>query len=247
MNIAENNSIFYADCLEILRGLPDGSVDLFLQDPPYNTTQNAWEYEIPLSELWKEWLRVGKDNAAFIFMAAQPFTTVLICSNRKLFRYDLVWYKPLGSGFLNANRMPMRNHENILVFYNKLPTFNPIKEIGKMRMKGSKNGSHTKNYGNHNGSITVNNEYNPQSVISISNSDRDTIHPTQKPIDLFRYLIRSFSNPNDTVFDGYSGSGTTAAACILENRNFICCENDFGYFEKSKKRLEILQVQPVLF
>lgn len=243
------------DCLEVLRRTPSDSVDLFLQDPPYATTQNKWDKPIKLQELWPEWIRVGKINTHFIFTAAQPFATDLINSNRKLFRYDLVWFKRgKATGFLNANRMPLRAHEYILVFYNELPTYNPQKT------KGSANyskGSHSRgkkqtnnNYGTFDQSFqsAPTDDKFPLSVIEFP-SVHPPIHPTQKPVDLMRWFIRTYSNEGDTVFDGYSGSGTTAAASHLENRNAICCENDTenGYFANSVLRLNQLQSQTILF
>jgi site-specific DNA-methyltransferase (adenine-specific) len=161
----------------------------------------------------------------------------------------LIWYKALGTGFLNANKMPMRNHEMILVFYRKLPTYNPQMVVGKMRMKGSKKGNATTNYGNYEGKTKIDDQYFPQSVIDFTNGDRtkENDHPTQKPLDLIRYLIKTFSNENDLVFDGYMGSGTTAHACIKENRKFIGAELNKEYYDKAIKRIEIEQSQPSLF
>jgi site-specific DNA-methyltransferase (adenine-specific) len=184
-----------------------------------------------------------------IFFATQPFASELILSNQKNFRYDLIWYKALGTGFLNANKMPMRNHEHILVFYRKLPTYNPQKYVGKMKDKGSKESRTTTNYGTFKPTVSRNDEYFPQSVIDFSNGDRtsEADHPTQKPTALIRYLIQTFSNENDLVFDGYMGSGTTAHACILEKRNFIGAEMNKEYYEKSMKRLELELCQTKLF
>ena len=145
--------------------------------------------------------------------------------------------------------MPMRNHEHILVFYRKLPTYNPVMSIGKMRMKGSNKGNATTNYGNYEGKTKVDDQYYPQSVIDFSNGDRtsENDHPTQKPIDLIRYLVRTYSNENDLVFDGYMGSGTTAHACILEKRNFIGSELKTEYYDIATKRIEQELCQPQLF
>ena len=218
--------------------MEDSSVDLFLQDTPFGVTQNEWDVAPDLEKMWPEWLRVGKENCAYLFFATQPFASELILSNKKNFKYDLVWYKALGSGFLNANKMPMRNHESILVFYRKLPTYNPQKYIGKMRGKGRKNNTTSDNYGDYKPHTSFNNEYHPQSVLDFTNGDRtkESDHPTQKPIDLFRYLIKTYSNPNELVFDGYAGSGTTAFAAHEEGRNAIVCELDADYHRDSVKR-----------
>ena len=242
-------SLYNEDCLKTLQRIETGSIDLLLQDTPFGCTQNEWDVKPNFEIMWQEWERVTKENAAMIFFGTQPFASELILSRSGYFRYDLIWYKALGTGHLNANKMPMRNHEHILVFYKKLPTYNPQMKIGKMRMKGSTKGNTTTNYGSFNGKTSVNDTYHPQSVIDFSNGDRtsENDHPTQKPLDLIRYLIQTYSNENETVFDGYSGSGTTAAACIKEKRNFIGSELNKEYFDLSVKRLSELSMQPELF
>jgi len=245
----EVNKIYNKDCYELLKEIDNGKVDLLLQDTPFGCTQNDWDIKPDLTKMWIEWERVTKENGAMIFFATQPFCSELILSNQKNFRYDIIWYKALGTGFLNANKMPMRNHEMILVFYRKLPTYNPQMVVGKMRMKGSKKGNATTNYGNYEGKTKIDDQYFPQSVIDFTNGDRtkENDHPTQKPLDLIRYLIKTFSNENELVFDGYMGSGTTAHACILEKRNFIGAEMNKEYYEKSMKRLELEICQTKLF
>ena len=245
----EINKIYNKDCYELLKEIDNGKVDLLLQDTPFGCTQNDWDIKPDLIKMWTEWERVTKEDGAMIFFATQPFCSELILSNQKNFRYDIIWYKALGTGFLNANKMPMRNHEMILVFYRKLPTYNPQMVVGKMRMKGSKKGNATTNYGNYEGKTKIDDQYFPQSVIDFTNGDRtkENDHPTQKPLDLIRYLIKTFSNENDLVFDGYMGSGTTAHACIKENRNFIGAELNKEYYDKAIKRIEIEQSQPSLF
>lgn len=243
------NKIRNEDCLSTLQLLPNGSVDLLLQDTPFGCTQNDWDVKPNLPKMWIEWERVTKENGAMIFFATQPFASELILSNQKNFRYDLIWYKALGTGFLNANKMPMRNHEMILVFYRKLPTYNPQMVVGKMRMKGSKKGNSTTNYGKFEGKTKIDDQYFPQSVIDFTNGDRtiENDHPTQKPLDLIRYLIQTFSNENDIVFDGYMGSGTTAIASIIENRRFIGSELNKKYFDKATKRVDYEKSKLSLF
>lgn len=242
------------DCMDYIKDVPDGYFDLLLQDTPFGCTQNSWDVKPDLKTMWPEWIRIAKENAAFIFFATQPFASELIASNREMFRYDLIWYKALGSGFLNAKKMPLRNHESILVFYKKLPTYNPQMGIG-LRKKGRATNDRTNtNYGK----FGTGKQYHyfddkgkrfPQSVLDFTNGDRTTEsdHPTQKPLDLIRYLIRTYSNENDLVFDGYSGSGTTAAACIDEKRNFKGCELGKDYYEASLKRLKNHQKQLNIF
>jgi site-specific DNA-methyltransferase (adenine-specific) len=248
----EVNKIYNEDCLETLKRLPDSSIDLMLTDPPYNVTRNEWDKPIDLDVLWLEWHRVVKPNGAIVITSQQPFTTDLINSNRKYFRYDLIWEKSRCTGFLNANKMPMRSHEHILVFYKELPIFNPQKtkgnpnhiSNGKISSKGKNN-----NYGKFEQLARFRTEDKfPKSVIYFEQNDPNVIiHPTQKSLDLFRWLVLSYSNENDLVFDGYMGSGTTAMACIEENRRFLGSELNKEYYDKATKRIEIKQSQPSLF
>lgn len=242
--------LYKQDCLELLKNLKDESVDLMLTDPPYGTTQNEWDKPINISEMWLEWERVVKPNGAFVFTCQQPFTSDIILSRRGFFRYCLVWEKTKAGGFLNANRMPLMAHEDIVVMYRQLPTYNPIMMDGKPYVKKAVTNGDGKNYGKFErvGQVNVNDgERFPRSVITIPNDNHESIHPTQKPIDLFRYLIRTYSNPGETVFDGYSGSGTTALACIKEGRAFIGCELNQEYFSKSMDRVTNLLSQYELF
>jgi site-specific DNA-methyltransferase (adenine-specific) len=234
------SEVYNEDCLETLGRLPAGSIDLMLQDTPFGVTNNDWDIVPDFDRLWPEWLRVGKDNCAFIFFGTQPFVSDLINSNRKMFRYDIIWYKPLGSGFLNANKMPMRNHEHIIVFYKSLPTYNPEMSLGKMKKKGLKNSRLSANYGSYSPTEKINNIYHPHSVIEFSNGDntKENDHPTQKPLSLIRYLIRTFSNAGDFIFDGYLGSGTTMIAAHLEERNFVGAELKELYYLKLMKRFK---------
>lgn len=234
------SEVYNEDCLETLKRLPDGSVDLMLQDTPFGVTHNDWDIVPDFERLWPEWLRVGKINCAYLFFGTQPFVSDLINSNRAMFRYDLIWYKALGTGFLNANKMPMRNHEHIIVFYKSLPTYNPQMSLGKMRQKGTRNSKQSSNYGAFDYKVSVNNTYHPQSVIDITNGDntKENDHPTQKPVELIRYLIRSYSNQDDLVFDGYLGSGTTMIASYLEGRSFIGAELKENYYRLLQKRFK---------
>lgn len=246
------NKIHFADCLDVLRQIPDGSVDLLLQDTPFGVTENKWDVKPVLSEMWPMWERVNKGKGVMIFFATQPFASELILSNAKNFRYDIIWEKSRSSGFLNANRMPLRSHEHILVFYRALPTYNP--QMGKGKPNHVKNGSISKqrannNYGGFGEAIqyATENKY-PTSIIYFKQQDPNKIeHPTQKPIDLIRYLIRTYSNPGEVVFDGYGGSGTTAIAAQMEGRKFIVCENHYPYFKASTARLSNLVAAPYLF
>ena len=241
-------SLYNEDCLETMKRIPDKSIDLLLQDPPYNTTNCEWDVKINFADLWKEWERVCKPNAAMIFTASQPFATDMINSNRKNFRYELIWDKIRAAGFLNANRMPLKTHENILVFYRELPTYNPQKMDGRKYDKTKYNGNKVeKNVIGTYISESAKNEGErfPVSIMVFSQdwTRQEQIHPTQKPIDLMRYLILTYSNKGETVFDGYSGSGTTAEACIIEGRKFIGSELNKEYFDKSVSRLKNVPTQ----
>jgi site-specific DNA-methyltransferase (adenine-specific) len=240
------------DCLELMKTLSSGSIDLILQDPPYNTTNCEWDNAINFPDLWNEWNRIIKPNGAIIFTASQPFTTDLINSNRKDFRYELIWDKIRAAGFLNANRMPLKTHENILVFYKALPTYNPQKMDGRKYDKTKYNGNKVdKNViGTYTSASTENEgERFPVSIMCFSQdwTRQEQLHPTQKPLDLFRYLVKTYSNEGETVFDGYSGSGTTAEACVEEKRNFIGAELEKKYFDDSIERIKVAQMQTSLF
>ena len=238
----EINTIIQGDCIEVMKQMPDKSVDLVLTDPPYGTTRNEWDKIPNLESLWKELKRIGKDNCGYIMTSAQPFTTDLINSNREQFRYDLVYEKTLGSGFLNAKRMPMRYHESIIVFYDKLPTYNPIMGQGVRKTGINKSQDNGTNYGK---KTKFNQEYDdmgkryPKSVIKFSTGDRtkEQHHPTGKPVELMSYLVKTYSNENDIVLDPFLGSGTTAMSCKYLKRNYIGIEIEEKYCEIARQRL----------
>jgi len=241
------NTIFNEDCLITMSRIESGTVDLILQDPPYGTTANDWDKLPDLETMWKEWNRIIKPNGAIIMTASQPFTTDLIMSNRKDFRYCLVWDKMRSCGSMLCNVMPLKYHEDIVVFYKEKPTYNPQMERGQRLKKAS--GGNSDNYGSIKIVREENDQYYPKSIISLKACHNMTgkFHPTEKPINLMRYLIRTYSNENETVFDGYAGSGSTAHACILEKRNFICSELHEPYFKYAKQRIENERMQTKLF
>tara|TARA_R110000744_G_scaffold125342_1_gene231019 strand:+ start:15 stop:758 length:744 start_codon:yes stop_codon:yes gene_type:complete len=236
-------NLLKGDCLELMKGIPDGSVDMVLADPPYGTTQCKWDSIIDLPLMWEQLKRVIKPNGAIVMTASQPFTTTLISSNMKMFRYDMVWDKVNKyTGALNANKMPMRRHEGVIVFYKKLPTFNKQYRDGKayISRQSKGHGDHT-NYGNSEGHTTVNyGSRNPCSIIEIKADNKKELglHPTQKPIALMEYLIKTYTNEDDTVLDFAMGSGTTGVACKKLGRSFIGMELDEGYFDIAKDRIE---------
>lgn len=237
MIINEDVKLIHGDCLEVMKSIPDGSVDLILCDLPYGTTQNKWDSIIPFKDLWDSYNRIC--SGMIVLTAAQPFTSSLIMSNKKDFKYTWVWDKALSTGFLNAKKQPLRQTEDIVVFGNG-KTYNPIMEVrGKPRNKGGKGKSRrSDNYGKYGDSVSVNNEYYPTNLLRISNAVRKgRQHPTQKPVALMEYLIRTYTNEGDTVMDNCMGSGTTGVACMNTGRRFIGIEKDDVYFEIAKNRI----------
>lgn len=236
---------FYnADCFDAMKEMPDGCVDMVLCDLPYGTTKCKWDSVIPFDQLWMEYERLIKENGAIVLTAAMPFTATLVCSNLKLFRYSLVWDKVNKyTGSLNANRMPLRRHEDILVFYKRLPVYNKQFRTGKAFVSTNNNGhgEHTQ-YGKgaeFRTTIQDGLHHNPCSVIEIraDNKKELGLHPTQKPVELFEYLIKTYTNEGDLVLDNTAGSGTTAVACKNLNRRWVCIEKETDYYEKALARL----------
>lgn len=238
----ELNKIYNMDCLVGMRQIPDKSIDMILCDLPYGTTQNKWDTIIPLNPLWRQYERIVKDNGAIVLTGCQPFTSQLIMSNPKLYRYELIWQKTTVTGHLNAKKMPMRAHENILVFYKKLPTYNPQMTTGHKRKistaRHKRNSKKSTNYNDYELSSYDSTERYPRSVMTYAtDKQKSVIHPTQKPVALFEYLIKTYTNEGEVVFDGCSGSGTTAVAAINTNRKFLCMEKEKEYFDKSVERI----------
>ena len=242
----ELDKIYNEDCLEGMKRIPDGSVDAIICDLPYGTTRNAWDSVIPLDKLWDQYKRIAKTNAGICLFAQTPFDKVLGCSNLEWLKYEWIWVKENGTGFLNAKKMPLKNHENIIVFYRELPTYNPQMRQGFEPYK-CKTGDKGTNYGDYEKVVTISNgERYPLSVLNYDR-DSDSFHPTQKPVDLLRYLIRTYSNEGDTILDNCMGSGTTAVACIREKRHFIGFELNKEYFDKACKRIDAERRQLTLF
>lgn len=232
-------SLLHGDCLELMRTLPDGCVDLVLADPPYGTTGCEWDQPINLTAMWSELNRITKANSAVVLTASQPFTSQLVCSNLRDFRYDLVWEKGNATGFFNAKKMPLRAHESVLVFYRKLPTYNPQMTHGHKRKTASKKVVVSECYGKDVSipSYDSTSRY-PRSVqFFSSDKQRGNFHPTQKPVELMKYLIETYSNPGDTVLDFSMGSGTTGVACAMTGRRFVGIELQHQYFVTAQKRI----------
>lgn len=239
----EGGRFYNADCFDAMKEMPNGCVDMILCDLPYGTTECKWDSVIPFEPLWKEYERLIKDNGAIVLTGAMPFTAVLVCSNLKLFRYSLVWDKVNRyTGYANANRMPLKRHEDILIFYKKLPTFNKQYRDGKpyVGRTSTKPGEHLDGFGLTPARLIVNNgQHNPCSIIEVKGDVKKGhgLHPTQKPVELFEYLIKTYTNEGDLVLDNCAGSGTTAVACKNLNRRWVCIEKDAGYYQKALKRL----------
>ena len=240
----ELNKIYNEDCLIGMKEIPDESVDMILCDLPYGTTRNKWDTVIPLNWLWDEYNRVIKDNGAIVLTAQTPFDKVLGVSNIENLKYEWIWQKPSGTGHLNAKKMPLKNHENILVFYKKFPTYNPQFTEGKAYK--ARSGRASSNYGPQKSVTTQNN--GQRYPLSVQNFNKENgLHPTQKPVALFEYLIKTYTNEGETVMDNCMGSGTTAIACMNTNRNFIGFELDKKYFELANDRIEKHNKQMELF
>jgi site-specific DNA-methyltransferase (adenine-specific) len=234
--------ILLGDCLELMKDIPNGSIDMILCDLPYGTTNCKWDIIIPFEKLWEQYYRITKPNAAIVLFSTQPFTTALISSNMKDFRYSLIWDKIRAAGFLNANRMPLKQHEDINVFYKMQPTYNPQKYIDKPYDKTKYNGNKLDK--NVLGAYTSQSSKNegerfPKSILTFSQNWRrqDQIHPTQKPVELMEYLIKTYSNEGDLILDNCAGSGTTAIACLNTNRQFIVMEKERKYYDIILKRV----------
>lgn len=223
-----------------MKSIPAGSVDLILCDLPYGTTRNKWDSVIPLDKLWNQYERIC--TGAIVLTAAQPFTSVLIVSNLQNFKYQWVWNKSKVTGVLNAKKQPLRNHEDICVFYKNKPTYNPqgVVDCNIQASTGVSRGKSSTNYNTikqtESGKYTQRQTGYPRSVLQIA-SEGKTIHPTQKPVALMEYLIRTYTNEGDTVLDNCMGSGTTGVACMNTGRRFIGIEMDSVYFQIAQGRI----------
>ncbi len=233
---------YFGDCLEQMKCINDGSIDMILCDLPYGVTKNKWDSIIPLDKLWEQYERIIKDNGAIVLFGQDKFTARLMLSNEKLHRYNLIWEKTTPTGHLNAKKMPLRSHEDILVFYKKLPTYNPQKTTGHNRKVSTahhkRNSKKTTNYGEHGLTTYDSTERYPKSVIKIAtDKQKEAIHPTQKPVELYEYLIKTYTNEGELILDNCSGSGTLAIAALKTHRQFIMIESDRQNFLDAQKRV----------
>lgn len=233
-------NIYLGDCLELMQGLQQESVDMILCDLPYGTTQCKWDIIIPFDILWLQYERVIKPNGAIVLCGSEPFSSHLRLSNLSLYKYDWIWDKVKGTGFLNAKKQPMRNHEIISVFYKNQCTYNPQKTIGHNKKVSFRAKHHqTEVYGKMNNDYLYSStERYPRSIqVFSTDTQNSSLHPTQKPVALFEYLIKTYTNEGDLVLDNCMGSGTTAIACLNTSRKFIGMEKESKYFDVAAERI----------
>ena len=248
-------NLIKGDCLVEMKQLEGKSIDLVISDLPYGKTKNKWDSIIPFEKMWKEINRIAKDNAAVIFFSQGIFYVDLVNSNRKNFRYDIVWDKVLTSGHLNAGRMPLRSHEQLAVFYKKMPVYNPqftegipLHSVGKKNGVPVKNGKNNGNYGTFipNDRRAGSTEKYPKSIQRFQKPHPSLgIHPTAKPVELLEWIIRTYSNKGDAVLDFCMGSGSTGVACLNTNRRFIGMELDEVYFATAQRRMNEASIKVI--
>jgi site-specific DNA-methyltransferase (adenine-specific) len=237
--------ILLGDCLELMKDIPNGSIDMILCDLPYGTTACKWDTIIPFDKLWEQYKRIVKPNGAIILFGSQPFTTDLIMSNRDWFKYELIWDKDRPTGFPEANKKPLKVHENICVFYAKQPTYNPIKWKGRpnnAQTRGNKAIDKTVERGKmpvfNNSSVDLSGDKFPISIVYEKKiAPTKYLHPTQKPLELIEYLIKTYTNEGELILDNCAGSGTTAIACLNTKRQFIVMEKEQKYYDIILKRV----------
>lgn len=239
------NKVIEGDCLEVMKGIPSKSIDMVLCDLPYGTTQNKWDSVIPLDLLWKEYRRIVKDNGVVVLTSQGIFTAKLILSNEKWFKYKLVWEKSKATNFLNAKKQPLRKHEDICVFYKKQPVYNPQMTDGDPYDKGIRKNQLTGSYGDFNPVHVVSDgKRYPTDVIyfKTAESEGKVYHSTQKPVELGRYLIRTYTNEGAVVLDNACGSGSFLVSAILENRNFIGIEKNEDVELYKNEKVDLIEI-----
>lgn len=228
-------TLMHGECLELMATLPDASIDMVMCDLPYGTTQNKWDSVIDLAQLWAQYERICR--GAIVLTAQAPFDKILGASNIKILKYEWIWQKEAGTGFLNAKKAPLKDHENVLVFYKSQPTYNPQMRTGFKPYVAKQGAKKSENYGDQSGAVTVSDgERYPLTVLQFPR-DKDKVHPTQKPVALMEYLIRTYTHEGETVLDNCMGSGTTGVACINTGRNFVGMERDDKYFAIAEDRI----------
>ena len=240
------NSIILGDCLEVMQDISDKSIDCIIADLPYGITACKWDSVIPFEPLWEQYKRIIKPNGAIALFGSQPFTSALVMSNPKWFKYEWIWEKTCATGFLDAKKKPLKNHENILIFYRNLPTYIPQMTKGiaysrtsnpnKTTIYGKKKPATTNNTGTRCPKTVL--HFNNQNGNLFGDTQKATTHPTQKPVALYEYLAKTYTLENELILDNAAGSGTLAIACLNTDRRYICIEKDPDYFEVMRNRIE---------
>lgn len=238
------NKVINGDCLEVMKDIPNGSIDMILCDLPYGTTKCKWDIIIPFELLWEQYERIIKPNGAIILFGKNPFSAKLILSNEKIFRYELIWEKTRAGNSMQVCKQPSAIHENIMVFYKNQPTYNDLKfKVDEKYVDKRKNIKDSFYNSEHYSGVMKRKAddgfRHPQSVLPFNSVWKKDMHPTEKPVELFEWLIKSYTNENDLVLDNTAGSGTTGEACINTNRNYILIEKDETYYNKILSRLNI--------
>lgn len=250
------NKVIQGDCLEVMKNIPNKSIDMILCDLPYGTTQNKWDSVIDLDQLWKHYERIIKDDGAIALTSQGLFTAKLILSNEKLFKYKIVWIKSKSTNFLNAKKQPLRKHEDICIFYKKQPTYNPQMTVGEAYDKGIRKDQYTGSYGDFKPKhVKSNGERYPNDIVfyeeqqiddfvyvKTAESEGPVLHPTQKPIELGRYLVKTFTKPGDIILDNACGSGSFLLSAILENRQFIGIEKNEDVLLHKVKPVDYIKI-----
>ena len=236
-----NINLYQGDCLEVMKQIKDKSIDMILCDLPYGMTKCKWDVIIPFEDLWEQYNRVIKDNGAIVLFGSEPFSSKLRISNLRMYKYDWIWKKTKAQGFLNSKKMPLKDYENICVFYKRLPVYNP-QGIIYGNFQNDRKSKYNKGediYGKEKEFGISHMSNFPKQIIEFSNpSGKGQLHPTQKPVELLEYLIKSYTNENDIILDNCMGSGSTGVACKNLNRNFIGIELDENYFNIAKERID---------
>ena len=252
----KHSTLYHGDCLEVMKTIPDNHIDMVFCDLPYGTTRNSWDVLIPFKELWEQYDRIVKDNGAIILTSQQPFTSQLVMSNIENFRYEWIWDKNKATGHLNAKRMPMKSHENICIFYKKIPIYNPQKTTGHKPFnavnpksdipapKKLRNYGHISTTFGNAGTTTDRYPRTIQKFPVVNNDNPIKWHPTQKPVELIEYFIKTYSNAGDIILDNCMGSGSTGVACVKTDRKFIGIEKDEKYFNRASDWIE--EIDPLM-
>ena len=242
------NNLFEEDCIECMKRIPDASIDMILCDLPYGMTQNKWDSYIPLDLLWEQYLRIIKPNGAIVLTSQGLFTAKLIISQQKYFKYKWIWEKSKPTNFLNAKKQPLRKHEDVCVFYKKQPTYHPQMTQGKPYNKGFRKNQLSGSYGDFQSVHVVSDgERYPTDIIYIKTAEceGEVVHPTQKPVELGRYFVRTYSEPGDVILDNTFGSGSFLVAALMEGRNFIGIEKNENVALFKKKEINYIKMDPV--